>query len=389
MKRNITILGSTGSIGTQALEVISKLKDEFNILALSCGSNIELIKRQIEEYKPKKVCVKDAKFILQLKKEFSEIDFVFGDEGLNELCSDKTNDIILIAVSGKIGLKPTLTAIKNGIDIALANKETLIMAGDIVMKEAEKYGVKILPVDSEHSAIHQCIKNINEVNKLIITASGGPFRTKTTDEMKNATVEQTLAHPKWNMGKKITVDSATLMNKGLEVIEAHYLFKMPYEKIEVIVHPQSVIHSAIEYLDGSVIAQLGLPSMHIPIQYAITYPKRVEGIKSESFDFIKIKELDFEPVDYEKFPALKLAYVCGKNGGQYPIIMNAANEEAVFAFLEGKISLGEIYFVTKTMVEKALDFNAPSNIDEIFEIDSKVRELTRSYIDESISCKRA
>lgn len=386
MKRNITILGSTGSIGTQALEVISKLKNDFNIVALSCGANIELVKKQIEEFKPQKVCVKSQTEAEFLKNMYKDIKILFGDDGLEELCSDKINDIILVAVSGKIGLKPTITAIRNGIDIALANKETLIMAGEFVMKEAQNNNVKIIPVDSEHSAIHQCIKEINDVNKLIITASGGPFRTKTINEMQNATVEQTLAHPKWNMGKKITVDSATLMNKGLEVIEAHHLFAMPYEKIDVIIHPQSVIHSAIEYKDGSVIAQMGLPSMHIPIQYAITYPERVEGIKSESFDFVKIKQLDFEPVDYEKFPTLNLAFECGKKGGQYPIIMNAANEEAVFAFLENKIPLGLIYSITKKMVDKYAVSTVLSNIDEVFDLDNEIRIITRRIIDESFSC---
>ncbi len=376
MKRNITILGSTGSIGVQSLEVISELKDDFNIIGLSCGSNIELIKMQIEKFRPQKVCVKTKQDCDALKSVFKNVSFLYGDDGLEELCSDKNNDIILVAVSGRIGLKPTLTAIENGIDIALANKETLIMAGDIVTQKAKKYGVKILPVDSEHSAIHQCIKNLSEVNKLIITASGGPFRNKTIEEMKNATVSQTLAHPKWNMGKKITVDSATLMNKGLEVIEAHHLFDMPYEKIEVIIHPQSIIHSAIEYLDGSVIAQLGLPSMHIPIQYAITYPKRVKGIKTESFDFIKIKQLDFEPVDYEKFPSLKLAIECGKKSGGYPVVMNAANEEAVFAFLNNKIPLGNIYKITEYMVSKYAKSDT-LNIEEIFALDNEIRKLTK------------
>lgn len=377
MKRNITILGSTGSIGTQALEVISKLKDKFNIIALSCGSNIELIKEQIKEFHPEKVCVKDEISANTLGKIFKETEFLYGDKGLTELCSNKNNDIILVAVSGRVGLKPTITAIENGIDIALANKETLIMAGNIVMKKAKEHNVKILPVDSEHSAIHQCIKDLSEVNKLIITASGGPFRTKTVEEMNSATVEQTLAHPKWTMGKKITVDSATLMNKGLEVIEAHHLFNMPYEKIEVIIHPQSVIHSAIEYFDGSVIAQLGLPSMHIPIQYAITYPNRVKGIKTDSFDFIKIKELDFERVDYKKFPALKLAIECGKQDNDSAIIMNASNEEAVFAFLNGKISLGDIYKITQKMVDKYTKNVKLSNVDDIFKLDNEIRILTK------------
>ncbi len=267
-KRKISILGSTGSIGTQALEVIEKLQDKFEIIALTGGSNIELLKQQAQKFRPKYICLG------QKQKEDINIDGVkvlYGSEGLEEICSNKENDIILVAVSGKIGLKPTLKAIENRIDIALANKETLVMAGDIVMKKAKDYGVNIIPVDSEHCAIHQCIKNRSQVEKLIITASGGPFLHKTPDEIKSATVTQALAHPHWNMGKKITIDSATLMNKGLEVIEAHHLFNMDYDNIEVVIHPQSIIHSAIECKDGSVIAQLGLPSMHIPIQYAITY----------------------------------------------------------------------------------------------------------------------
>ena len=220
------------------------------------------------------------------------------------------------------------------------------MAGDIVMPRAKEKGVNIIPVDSEHCAIHQCIKDISQVDKLIITASGGPFLHKTIDDMKNATVAQALNHPRWSMGKKITVDSATLMNKGLEIIEAHHLFNMPYEKIDVVVHPQSIVHSAIEYVDGSVIAQLGLPSMHIPIQYAITYPERFEGIKSKSFSFADIARLDFEKPDFEKFPSVKMAYEAGKIGGSATVCMNAANEEAVFAFLEDKIKLYEIYQIT-------------------------------------------
>lgn len=389
MKRNITVLGSTGSIGTQALEILENLRNDFNLLALSCGSNIELVKKQIKEFSPKKVCVKSSDDIIELQKEFKDVEFLYGDAGLCELCSDKNNDIILVAVSGRIGLKPTLTAIENGIDIALANKETLIMAGDIVMQMAKEKNVKILPVDSEHSAIHQCIKDISEVRKLIITASGGPFRNKSLDEMQNSTVEQALAHPRWSMGRKITVDSATLMNKGLEVIEAHHLFNMPYDKIDVIIHPQSVIHSAIEYMDGSVIAQMGLPSMHIPIQYAITYPNRVEGLKTGTLDFVKIKELDFEAVDYDKFPALKLAIDCGKTGGTYPIVMNAANEEGVFAFLNGQIKLGDIFKYTQKMVEKYAN-TEKLNIDEIFALDNEIRLLTKQEIEnETFSYQRS
>ncbi len=357
--KKISIIGSTGSIGTQALEVIEKLRNKFEIIALAGGHNKELLEIQAKKFKPRYT--------------------VLGEEGLEKICSDKENDIILVACSGKVGLRPTLTAIKNGINIALANKETLVMAGDIVMAEAKKYGVQIIPVDSEHCAIHQCIKDISLVDKLIITASGGPFLHKSVDEMKNATVKEALAHPKWHMGKKITVDSATLMNKGLEIIEAHHLFGFNYDDIEVVIHPQSIVHSAIEYKDGSVIAQLGLPSMHIPIQYAISYPQRFEGIKSKSFSFSEIARLDFEKPDYNKFPSVKLAYQAGKVGGTMTACLNAANEEAVFAFLEGKIKLYEIYeTVEKIMSEHAVILN-PS-IDEIFEVDKITREKTIKYL---------
>lgn len=374
MKKKITIIGSTGSIGTQALEVIEKISDQFEIIGLAAGSNVDLLNKQIEKFHPKTVCIGK-------KAEINDksVKVLYGDEGLEELCSNKENDIILVAVSGKIGLRPTISAIKNGINIALANKETLVMAGDIVTKLAKEHNVKLLPVDSEHSAIHQCIKDISQVSKLIITASGGPFLHKTVEDMKNATVEQTLKHPRWNMGRKITVDSATLMNKGLEVIEAHHLFGFDYDNIEVVVHPQSIVHSAVEYADGSVIAQLGLPSMHIPIQYAITYPNRIEGIKSKSFSFAEIAHLDFEKPDFEKFPTVKLAYQAGKEGGSATICLNAANEEAVFAFLDNKIKLFDIYAITEKMYNAHNIIKNPS-IDEIFEIDEEIRIKTRELI---------
>lgn len=368
MKKKISILGSTGSIGRQALEVIEKLEDRFEIIALAAGGNTDLLNEQIKKFKPK--------FAYAAKSELIEgAKF----QTLEEICSNKENDIILVAVSGKIGLKPTIVAINNGIDIALANKETLVMAGDIVMPLAKAKGVNIIPVDSEHCAIHQCIKDIAQVEKLIITASGGPFLRKTIDEMKNATVEQTLKHPRWNMGRKITVDSATLMNKGLEVIEAHHLFGMNYDKIDVVVHPQSIVHSAIEYVDGSVIAQIGLPSMHIPIQYAITYPERYEGIKSKSFSFSEIARLDFEAPDWNKFKALNLAYNAGKTGGSATVCLNAANEEAVFAFLTGKIKLFDIINAVETMMDKHSVVTAP-DIDEIFAIDNEIRTKTREFL---------
>ena len=370
MKRKISILGSTGSIGKQALEVIEKLQDRFEIVALAAGSNVELLNEQIKRFKPKYAYSSS-------KSGVTGAQFA----SLEEICSNTENDLILVAVSGKIGLKPTITAINHGINIALANKETLVMAGDIVMPLAKKKGVKIIPVDSEHCAIHQCIKDITQVEKLIITASGGPFLNKSIDDMKKATVDEALAHPRWNMGKKITIDSATLMNKGLEVIEAHHLFDMAYDKIEVVVHPQSIVHSAIEYVDGSVIAQIGLPSMHIPIQYAITYPERYEGIKSKSFSFSEIARLDFEKPDWHKFKALNLAYNAGRSGGSAPVCLNAANEEAVFAFLDGKIKLYDIVEITEKMLEKHSIVDTPT-LDEIFEIDNEIRIKTRELFQE-------
>ena len=363
--KKISILGSTGSIGRQALEVIDKLPGKFEIVALSAGGNIDLLNEQIKRYKPKYAYAEDSKLIEGAKYAT-----------LEEICSNTENDIILVAVSGKIGLKPTITAINNGIDIALANKETLVMAGDIVMPLAKTKGVKIIPVDSEHCAIHQCIKDIAQVDNLIITASGGPFLRKSVVEMKNATVEQALAHPRWNMGKKITVDSATLMNKGLEVIEAHHLFGVDYDRIKVVVHPQSIVHSAIEYVDGSVIAQLGLPSMHIPIQYAITYPERFEGIKTRSFSFSEIARLDFEEPDWNKFKALNIAYNAGKIGGSATVVMNAANEEAVFAFLAGKIKLFDIIDTVEDVMANT-EFIYDLTIDDIFEIDKETRIKTQ------------
>lgn len=382
MKKRISILGSTGSIGTQALEVIERLSDKFEIISLSAGGNTDLLNEQIAKFHPKTVCISDP-------AKISDItgcnNVLAGTEGLEEICSNKENDIILVAVSGKIGLKPTITAIKNGINIALANKETLVMAGDIVMKLAKENGVDIIPVDSEHCAIHQCIKDISQVDKLIITASGGPFLNKTVDDMKAATVEQALAHPRWNMGRKITVDSATLMNKGLEIIEAHHLFNMPYDKIDVVVHPQSIVHSAIEYVDGSVIAQIGLPSMHIPIQYAICYPERFEGIKSKSFSFSEIARLDFQAPDFEKFPFLNLAYHAGRTGGTATVALNGADEEAVFAFLDGKIKLYDIYEITEKIYSSHKPILNPS-IDEIFETDKEIREKTRELTNRSVQC---
>ncbi len=379
MKKKIAILGSTGSIGTQALEVTNKLTDKFEIIALSAGSNIELLKLQINKYHPKYICVKKEDDSKTLKNEFPSCNILFGDKGLLEIAKLQEIDMLLVAVSGKTGLKPTIEAIKNKKDIALANKETLVMAGDIVIKLAKENNVKILPVDSEHSAIFQCLNNREYAKHLIITASGGPFRNSTKEEMEHADLNAALAHPRWNMGKKITVDSATLMNKGLEVIEAHHLFNFNYDDIKVVIHPQSYVHSAVEYKDGSIIAQIGIPSMHIPIQYALTYPERCEGIETESFDFIKAGKLEFFEPDYEKFPSLKLAFEAGRKGGTYPVCMNAANEEAVFAFLDKKIKYLDIYKITKKIFDNYTSIENPT-IEQILEEDEKIRILTRNLI---------
>ena len=385
MKKKISILGSTGSIGTQALEVISKLENDFEVISLCAGNNVTLLKEQISRFNPKIVSVKSEENIDELKKQFPSVTFFYGDEGLCEAAQNKENDMVLVALSGKAGLKPTLSAIENRIDIALANKETLVMAGDIVMRKAKEAGVKILPVDSEHSAIFQCLDGRNDIKHLIITSSGGPFRTWTKEEMKSADLSQALAHPRWNMGKKITVDSATLMNKGLEVIEAHHLFNVDYKDIKVVVHPQSYLHSAVEYFDGSIIGQMGIPSMHIPIQYALTYPKRVEGIETGSFDFIKASKLEFFEPDFEKFPCLKIAFEAGKTGGTATVCLNAANEEAVFAFLNGEIQFLDIYTIVKQCMEEYSVINNPT-IDEILSEDIKVRKDAKTKI-EALSLK--
>lgn len=379
MKKKIAILGSTGSIGTQSLEVIDKLNDRFEIVAISAGNNIELVSKQIQKYQPKMVAVKNENDAIILRSKFPNINIMHGDDGLLSIANIEEVEILLVAVSGKIGLKPTIQAIKNKKDIALANKETLVMAGEIVMKLAKENGVKILPVDSEHSAIFQCINGGKNVKHLIITASGGPFRNSTLEEMEHANLDEALAHPRWNMGKKITVDSATLMNKGLEVIEAHHLFGFNYDGIKVVVHPQSYVHSAVEFVDGSIIAQIGIPSMHIPIQYALTYPERVEGIETESFDFIKAGKLEFFEPDYEKFPSLKLAFEAGRLGGTYSVCMNAANEEAVFAFLEKKIKFIDIYKITKSIFDDYKSIDNPT-IEQILDEDEKVRNITRKLI---------
>ena len=379
--KKVAILGSTGSIGTQALEVISCLKNEIQVISLAAGKNIELIREQIKQFSPKTVAVSLEKDAQLLKKEFPQITFLYGTNGLTKIATDNEIDTVLVAVSGKVGLVPTIEAIKQRKRIALANKETLVMAGDIVMKLAREYNAEIIPVDSEHSAIFQCLSTDKQIKpkKLIITASGGPFLKKTTEEMYKAKASDALKHPKWNMGKKITIDSATLMNKGLEVIEAHHLFDIKYEDIKVVIHPQSIIHSAIEHNDGSVIAQMGIPSMHIPIQYALLYPNRVKGIETESFDFTKIAQLTFEEPDLEKFKALKLAFDAGNKGKTYPCVLNAANEEAVYAYLNDKIKLQDIITITETLLNRHTPIEN-ATIDELLTLDEKTRQEAQKLI---------
>ena len=382
MKKRIAILGSTGSVGVQALEVISKLSDKFEITALSGGSNIELLKKQAAKFRPKYICIKEERN----KEFFNELnaEVLFGEEGLKTAAALDETDLVLIAVSGITGLAPAIEALKHKKNIALANKETPVTAGSIIMKLASENSVKILPVDSEHSAIFQCLQgNDKYLKNLILTASGGPFLTLEKEKLENVSISDVLNHPKWKMGRKITVDSASLMNKGLEVIEAHHLFNADYDNIKIVIHPQSCIHSAAEFIDGSIIAQTGVPSMHIPIQYALSYPERFEGIKSGSFDFAKAGRFDFFEPDYDKFPALKLAYKAGRTGGTAPAVLNAANEEAVYSFLAGRIKFADIYRITKRMLDESTVIKNPS-IADILETDKEIRIKTRKAIDREL-----
>lgn len=376
--KNISILGVTGSIGTQALDVLRFHKDKFKLVAISAYKNIDLTLDIIEEFKPRVVAINDKASFEKLKNIKGTLDYdfelLYGMEGLIKVATLKEVHTVLTSVVGMIGLKPTLEAIKCKKDIALANKETLVVAGELVMNEAKKYGVKILPVDSEHSAIFQCLQgnDLKSVDKIIITASGGPFRGYSKKQLENVTLNQALNHPKWSMGKKITIDSSTLMNKGLEVIEAHWLFDCDYENIEVVVHPQSIIHSMVQYKDGAVIAQLGVTDMKLPIQYALNYQLRDNNI-SEKLDFYKINELNFYKPDTEVFRCLKLAYKAGKLGGLMPTILNGANEVCVDLFLNEKIK----YLDIPTIVEECMEVfknDMEVSLRNIIDLDKSVRE---------------
>ncbi|WP_432665018.1 1-deoxy-D-xylulose-5-phosphate reductoisomerase [Wukongibacter baidiensis] len=376
--KNISILGSTGSIGTQTLEVIRENPDLFNVVAISGNNNLDLLYKQIEEFKPKYVAVynKEKAKILRDNVSSFDVKVLYGIEGLIEISVIDEVDILVTSVVGNIGLMPTLNAIRAKKTIALANKETLVTAGELVMKEAEMNGVNIIPVDSEHSAIFQCMQGYNtkEVNKVILTASGGPFRGLTREKLKDVKPKDALKHPNWSMGRKISIDSATLMNKGLEVIEAKWLFDIEREQIDVIVHPQSIVHSMVEFVDGSILAQLGVPDMKLPIQYALTYPGRVTS-NSEGLSFEKFNELTFEKPDRITFPCLDLAFEALDIGGTMPGVLNAANEELVLQFLDGKISFYDI----PDRIEKAMNrFKVIKNpnINDIIEAD----KITREYI---------
>lgn len=376
--KKIAILGSTGSIGRQTLEVIEKLQDKFVVTALATNSNVELLIKQAKVFNPEIISIKSEEKRKQLKETFK--NKIVLNDGLIEIAKNADYDILLVSVTGIFGLIPTLEALKRGKTVALANKETLVTGGDIVTKQLQASSGKIIPVDSEHSAIFQCLQAGKQIDNLIITASGGPFLNTPIDEMNNADKTRTLKHPNWNMGNKITVDSATLMNKGLEVIEAHHLFNQDYSKIKVVIHPESIIHSAVEFVDGSVLAQMGVPSMHIPIQYAITYPERVKGIKSNSLNLFEVKNLSFYKPDLNKFKALKLAIEAGKAGGVCPAILNAANEVAVYAFLDDKFKLGKIVELTEKALNKFENISNP-DLDTLFEIDKQVRSYTKNLVE--------
>ncbi|TAH63259.1 MAG: 1-deoxy-D-xylulose-5-phosphate reductoisomerase [Gottschalkiaceae bacterium] len=373
--KEISILGSTGSIGTQALDVIRKTK-EYKVIALTTNINIDLLEKQALEFKPKLVAVMDQKksIILRDRLKGYNIKVASGAEGLIEAATLEDTKVVINSVVGMIGLIPTLEAIKAGKKIALANKETLVTAGEIVMREALKHKTEILPVDSEHSAIFQCLKsgNQNEISRLILTASGGPFRGKKTNDLLNIKVEDALKHPNWEMGRKITIDSATLMNKGLEIIEAKWLFDVEIDKIDAVVHPQSIIHSMVEFVDGSIIAHMGVPDMRIPIQYALSHPIRTKN-EINKLDFNTLKELTFERADIETFPCLDLAYKAINAGGSMPAVLNASNEVAVELFLNNKISFLKIPEIISNVMDLHRNILNPT-LDDILESDNWARE---------------
>ncbi|MFC6119069.1 1-deoxy-D-xylulose-5-phosphate reductoisomerase [Macrococcoides bohemicum] len=375
--KHIGILGASGSVGMQGIDIIREHSDSFKLVSFAVGKSVEIAQNIIDEFEPDICCIQNESDVNKLNLVGKHTKVVFGDEGLLKVAGYEKNDILLNSILGSVGLKPTLHAIDQGIDIALANKETLVVAGEIVMQRAKEKRVNILPVDSEHSAIFQCLNGESHKNieKLIVTASGGSFRDKTREQLKDVTLEDALNHPNWSMGKKITIDSATMMNKGLEVIEAKWLFDLPIEKIETILHKQSIIHSMVEFNDTSVIAQLGTPDMRMPILYAFSYPDR-KPRNAERLDLAKVGTLDFKTMDLERYKCLALAYRAIEVGGTLPVVMNAVNEVAVQLFLDGKISFLDI----ETIIEREMDAHIVTenpDLDTILAVDADYK--SRNY----------
>ncbi len=377
--KNISLLGSTGSIGTQTLDVVRR-NDDINVVALAAGTRIKELEAQVREFKPQLVCVGKEELAEELKIMLSDMDvkIVSGESGLIEAATLESADIVLTAVVGMMGIVPTIEAIKAHKDIALANKETLVTAGHIIMKFAKECGINIYPVDSEHSAIFQSLNGEyhKEVSKILLTASGGPFRGRKRSELENVTLEDALKHPNWSMGRKITIDSSTMANKGLEVMEAQWLFDVPADKVQVVIQPQSIIHSMVEFVDGGIMAQLGSPDMRLPIQYALTYPHR-RTLNTERVDFFKLGQITFEEPDFETFKALKLAYDAAGTGGNIPTAFNAANELAVAKFLDRKIKYLDIPEIIQYAMEETRLVENPS-VEQILETEKNAYELIES-----------
>lgn len=379
--KNIAILGSTGSIGTQTLAVAEANPDLFSVKVLAAHGSDQLLQEQIEKFSPELAVLADESAAARLRARYSgKTKILSGRDGLLAAAVYAPVDIVVTSLMGFAGLEPTIAAIQAGKNIALANKETLVVAGEIVMRMAKEYGISILPVDSEHCALFQCLQGENprKAEKLILTASGGPFRGRKKEELADVSIADCLSHPTWSMGKKITVDSATLVNKGLEVIEARWLYDMPYDAIDVVVHPQSIIHSMVQYCDGAVMAQLGSTDMRLPIQYALTYPERVAS-KFERLDFAAMQNLSFEQPDKETFRGLQLAYDAGKTGGTMPCAMNAANEVAVAYFLEGKASFLDIYAVIETTMQAHTVIEHPE-LEDLYQTDAWARAFAADLL---------
>jgi 1-deoxy-D-xylulose-5-phosphate reductoisomerase len=369
--KRVAVLGSTGSIGRQTLEVISALPHRFSVIGLAAGRNTDLLAEQISQFQPKLVYSQNKAFSTSAGYEFLPLE---------AMASHPEVDIVVMATSGKWGLKPTLAAVKAGKRVALANKESLVMAGEIITREAKLSGAQLRPVDSEHSAIWQCLEGEKQkAARIILTASGGPFLHYSPDQLAGVTPEQALKHPSWRMGKKVTIDSATLMNKGLEVIEARWLFDMPFDNIRILIHPQSIVHSMVEFADGSVKAQLGQPDMRLPIQYALTYPERLENPQLPHLDWDNIKELTFEPPDFDSFPCLKLAIEAGKKGGTYPAVLCAADETAVELFLSKRIKFTDIPRLVGQALEEHKSIAHPT-LEEILAADSQAGEKIKQMV---------